>query len=578
MIAFIPRLLVAYAIGMTWDEASYVLSGGLALRNLVSLNFSREAWSFEFHPPVLMYLYAISYVIWVLIDALLRYGLSTDFSLLYVNVLNMASGQSALVAMRFPAVTLGALSCVIVYLFSYNLVPSKKMALLSGLALAFSPLFTAQTSLAVLDGSVAFFYVCAIWLFYRAARFGSVKDLVISSICAGLAFGSSETGFGILLILGGWVSVLLVRKDEQGTLPGLNSKSKWHLLIWLVLALAVFYVAWPWLWGDPIGQFLKNVRLFTTGHVRGGWKDFFLLPFDYYVVLFFVTTPVTLLILYGVGIIGSVSCSELRREILLLLLWVTIPTIVLGLPFVVRVGVRTITFIVPSLSILTGIGIFRLNSLIATMKTKEICYRACCRALRKTLIFIFVVLALCLLVVENAKIHPYYLDYYNQLVGGTNGAKDTFLVGWWGEGMDKAIEFIDTHAKANSTVWIYGPKSVALYHSTRVDLNKTLAGEPLFHARAEWGMPQQVDKSILTVRRGDLTFYFPYYYPERHQQLDSDYVRALGVQYVLVYRFYTYPGILDSVNYNFVTALMNSKQAAYTVAIHNVVVCWVYEI
>ena len=46
------------------------------------------------------------------------------------------------------------------------------------------------------------------------------------------------------------------------------------------------------------------------------------------------------------------------------------------------------------------------------------------------------------------RIHPYYIDYYAETLGGPGHvqARQLFEVGWWGEGIASAVEHVNAHA------------------------------------------------------------------------------------------------------------------------------------
>jgi hypothetical protein len=56
--------------------------------------------------------------------------------------------------------------------------------------------------------------------------------------------------------------------------------------------------------------------------------------------------------------------------------------------------------------------------------------------------------ALGYLAVVLAGIHPYYLDYFNEAVGGAGhvAARRWFETAWWGEGVDRAVDYVNAHA------------------------------------------------------------------------------------------------------------------------------------
>jgi hypothetical protein len=53
-----------------------------------------------------------------------------------------------------------------------------------------------------------------------------------------------------------------------------------------------------------------------------------------------------------------------------------------------------------------------------------------------------------------ARVHPYYLDYYGEHVGGTVGVANArrFEVAWWGEGVGAAVGYVNRHAAPGDRV------------------------------------------------------------------------------------------------------------------------------
>ena len=49
---------------------------------------------------------------------------------------------------------------------------------------------------------------------------------------------------------------------------------------------------------------------------------------------------------------------------------------------------------------------------------------------------------------------PFQLDYYNELTGGTArvAVGKTFQVGWWGEGIDEAVDWLNANAPYDATI------------------------------------------------------------------------------------------------------------------------------
>jgi hypothetical protein len=102
---------------------------------------------------------------------------------------------------------------------------------------------------------------------------------------------------------------------------------------------------------------------------------------------------------------------------------------------------------------------------------------------------VFALLAVVLLAylgITAARIHPYYLDYYGEHVGGPAGVAEhrLFEVGWWGEGIADAVDYVNEHAAAGARVH---KRCVAPSHLTwlRADL---WPHEAYRIERADWMM------------------------------------------------------------------------------------------
>ncbi len=59
------------------------------------------------------------------------------------------------------------------------------------------------------------------------------------------------------------------------------------------------------------------------------------------------------------------------------------------------------------------------------------------------------------LAVTLVSVHPYYLDYFGEQVGGarTVAAHRWFETAWWGEGLDRAVAYVNGHAPDGARVY-----------------------------------------------------------------------------------------------------------------------------
>jgi hypothetical protein len=89
------------------------------------------------------------------------------------------------------------------------------------------------------------------------------------------------------------------------------------------------------------------------------------------------------------------------------------------------------------------------------------------------------------LAIVCARVHPYYLDYYGEQVGGagTVARRAWFPTGWWGEGLASAIEYVNEHAAPNAHVFRDCIQPVAHLGWFREDLWTPMVTDP---RAAEW--------------------------------------------------------------------------------------------
>jgi hypothetical protein len=561
---------------MTWDEGLYVAVGLIALRNIVKRKFSHNDWGHEFHPPIMMYLFGLSYSIYAFVKSVLKHKNFPNLNLLYDDAISLFEGYRSLLVMRLPSVILGSLSCVLTYLLAMVLFQSELIAVLAALFLALTPSFIGWSSTAMLENGVTFFCLLSALTFFMMIQYNSVGYLIISSVALGLALGSKETGFGTILAVIPW---FLLVTSKMYLLAGLN----WviwagvFVLSWFLLGFLVFYVTWPWLWGNPLGQFRKNLRAISTWVSPKGTN------FKYYTLNLMASTPIPLAFLYVVGVFYSAYLMFEQANYLLLFAWIILPLGVLSLPFVIkRGGVAHVIFVLPPLSILASVGVYELSETIVKFSGWSLNGAAIFGY--SSLETVFLILSIVfggLIILECFNVNPYYIDYYNQIAKRIRKLKESLPIGIWGEGMAEAISYVEQQAPTGAEIWIYGPKIPAFYHSHRADLKKSTGNEPLFHLRSKADVEVPVEEMFYSWRTGDLTYYFPPYHIQEENAFNMEQLKASNITFIILYRSYTYdPSVsfLDLGNYKLVSLLRNSYSPVFTVKKKGIEFCWVYKI
>lgn len=121
-----------------------------------------------------------------------------------------------------------------------------------------------------------------------------------------------------------------------------------------------------------------------------------------------------------------------------IVLWLIFPFI-LSFYNVRQNGVRYIIEFYAPLSLIAAYGFDGFIRQFATSFTKKV---------------IIITLFVLYLFFTLIKIKPYYLNYYNGLVGGTKGVYDKrlFHIGWWGDGGKEVLKYLAHNAPKGSVV------------------------------------------------------------------------------------------------------------------------------
>lgn len=539
-VAFVVRLSVALRVQMTWDEGVYALLGASYIRNIATRNFSKPAWNLEFHPPIAMYIYGLGYAVYVALVSFIKHGFSLNVERLSENAVKSFRGRRTLMILRLPSMIMGSICSVLTYQLVVSLTGNSFISIVSALFVTLTPHFVIMTTLVTSDVGVCLFSTLSILLLLVFP--GDPYLLIGSAIAMGMAVGSKETGITLPVIVIPFVFLTAYMNLVD-------------LIIWLGIGLLVFYVSWPLLWRNPLKVYHEHTRAVLAMPSRKS------VGMTYYIRQLFFSSPLTLFVLYLVGffLIASRELSEPFH--LMLVLWALVPLLVMSLPKVPkRGGVSEVMIIIPALSIMAAIAVEEIAA--ATFPG-----------------LYFPLLVFWVLLAEILMFHPYYMNFRNIL-----GSEKEIPWGWFGEGMDRAMEFIDKNAPSNSTIWIYGPKTTAYYYSNRVNTEKSLEPEGLFQMRKHAGFDTSgaattTDPYFKQWKKGDLRFFFPYFHTQEYSGFDPEFFRRKNVSYVVIINWVYSDGLPpDPGNTTIVEELRHNHKPVFTVSFKGTEVCWVYDV
>jgi 4-amino-4-deoxy-L-arabinose transferase-like glycosyltransferase len=236
-------------------------------------------------------------------------------------------------------------------------------------------------------------------------------------------------------------------------------------LLWLAVAALVVVLLWPALWTDPARALRAYVdEIASNGGRPNGDGQFFLGnavgdpgPLFYPLADLFRMTPLTLLGLlayFGFTIydlrlrrhpaIANRESQIVNQRVLLALL-----AFVLFWTLVMTLGPKKFDRYVlptwPALEILAAAGLSRILDFIFQILDFR-SHRSKINNLKSKIVLALVTVGLA---VNLIWYHPYYLSYYNPLLGGGVGAQRALLIGW-GEGMDQVGAWLSAQPDINS--------------------------------------------------------------------------------------------------------------------------------
>jgi hypothetical protein len=328
-----------------------------------------------------------------------------------------------LTAFRFGPIALCAITCGVLY---HHL--SSRRSALAGLTasalLVLMPRNFAHAHYAHYDMPMTCLWLLAQIAFINALKGG--RSAFPYGIALGLAAGTKFTG--LLAVIPAVLWVLLVelpaavqlharrngqRRNEPGTMPGGRC-----LLIGLPVALLTLYAIQPPWWFDPIGGPLSYLKSNTTRDESTLIPSLYLgrvyrfsLPWHNTLVLTAVCVPACVLLLGGLGIIGTIVRRKQDLSALVWLLsWGTL-MVVRALPR--APGHDMIRLILPSiasLAALAGLGAAWLQDLLRNTRWTWVTPVAVAITIAESLIGI-------------AQTYPYADSYFSASIGGLKGAE-----------------------------------------------------------------------------------------------------------------------------------------------------------
>jgi 4-amino-4-deoxy-L-arabinose transferase-like glycosyltransferase len=400
--------------GQTWDEAVNWAAGRNYVTNLVSLDFAERSWQWNFeHPPVMKLLDGIG--------------------------AQLADGLGPARALSAIWISLG---CALLVPIGARLF-RPRVGVLAGAIATLLPPMVAHGQIVGHEAPTVLWWSLAILLALGAHDHLSSDDRAAAAMLrvrlawVGVAIGVAIASRFVNGLVGPLCAVIVA---VQAPPRWRRATLIWGAILMPLAALATVYVVWPRLWMHPLGSLADSFRRLDTAHATE--------PFlgaltnrpgaHYFAVYLFATLPLG--VLAGVAAGAARMIRRRNPSALIVLCWLAIP---LGVAFspVRQDGVRYVMPCVLALAMIAAAGFDQLAGW-APVRHAFTAFTA------------LAALVVAYLGITLVRIHPYYLDYFGEQVGGagTVAAHGSFETAWWGEGLDRAVAYVNAHAAPNARV------------------------------------------------------------------------------------------------------------------------------
>jgi 4-amino-4-deoxy-L-arabinose transferase-like glycosyltransferase len=422
ILAFSLRIWNLNQAGQAWDENSLLTDYAWQyVRDAKNLDFGSDFWwkGTPDHPPLVRYLRGIA-------------------SLPDINIWDSRGFpiyNYDLTYNRMLSVFLTSLTAVMVFLIGARYI-SLYAGFAAGMIFSMMPIPLGHSQIAMIEPLTLFFFTASMFTFLLFLEKPNKKRMILSGIALGLALLARETHLMLLPMM------LIILFLKNRSIKDKNIKSVFYKTLGAFgIAFLTFFCLWPMPFFHLQWEFnyFMNLRINSAGGIP---EVFFgrlmLTKFPYYFVYTIITTPLIILLF---SLFGLKKIDKSKNWIWYsLILWFCFPFIMSFYPKKEH-GIRYIIQICIPLALIAAMGF----EMLVSKFVKKINYKI----LLLILLFIYQFIIL-------LRITPYYIDYFNAVVGGTKNVyeKRLFHLGWWGQGIKEAFAYLDKNAPTGATVGI----------------------------------------------------------------------------------------------------------------------------
>ena len=293
-------------------------------------------------------------------------------------------------------------------------------------------------------GGLRWIYLAIPFLLFGVFSYAQKQSLFTEAITLQLFFAASLWGWAVstrtvAIAAGGIVGLYALIKFKKSAL--------FPLVIYSLTAIIISFVVWPIVWLEGFSVYIKSFTTFSDFPYRGRvlFAGNLYLPKEVpsayvpqYMSIGF-TEPLVVLAIIGfiLGVIYLFKRKTERIKIVLILLWFMLPIlyIVVEHPTIYN-GIRHMFFIAPPLFVLAGMAFEFLIQKLG----------------KKTWGVLAVILVLLPGFYNLIYLHPFQAMYFNNFVGGIQGAENQYHLPYMNSAYKQAMEYLNHNAPPESSI------------------------------------------------------------------------------------------------------------------------------
>ena len=527
---FILQCILATRVGMSWDEPSSFFMGRANLKFWLTGN---RQYVTDFQNKALFKDSPIQYIYGEDIYPPFPFVIASLTSYIFAEKIPIFNVFDA---HHFGEILIGSVGVWAMIGVAVEAGLSTPIAIVTGLVYGLFPTIFQMMRNDAKDIPLMSMIAVSAYFFLLWMRAWQAKDYkhalirgLLFAITLGLAEATKPTAAIFVPIALVWILLSVLRSASFR--KKMNPWGKWaiHGVLFAVVAIGMFLLAWPWLWDDPVGKlmgvftffrrvgFAMPVPYFGQMYLAG-----INVPKTYPWVVLFMQSPLELIFFAILGTVYAITVYIKKGTVipLLFVIWFFAATSRFLIPgVIIYARIRHFIDAMPAFFILVGFGmnlvandLDRISAFFANKYQRVIPKR----------IGLWIVAGITIvhLLVISIRFFPYEMNYYNMVIGDakTIEKKGLFDFGF-ADSTREAMEYINRQATIKGEpVYVYAcglAHMVRLYASPRVKitLDPTKATYALAPNSVSWyGGPIDFGKkhheTAYTVRRGGIdTFY-----------------------------------------------------------------------